>query len=122
MSHRKLLLHRMREVLPSAGLTGLVFHALCQLNLPVRPFLWALLGMPAAGGGGSSAAAVPHHSALCAVLGRGVERAESSVQQRNLTGGFAAFIAAVEGFGPGRIFFFHLASLERIQSSKVLHL
>lgn len=121
MSHGKLLLHRMREVLPSAGLTGLV-SCLVPAELASAPLPLGFAG-DASGrwrrllGSRGSTSLCP---VCCAGQGAGEGRELSAAKEPHW--GFAAFIAAVEGFGPGRIFFFHLASLERIQSSKVLHL
>lgn len=58
----------------------------------------------------------------CAVLGRGGWRGQRAQCSKGTSLGLTAFFAGVQGFDPGRIFFFHLTSLERIQSSKVLHL
>lgn len=49
MSHRKLLLHRMKAVLPSAGLTAPI-SGLVSAEHPKSPFPSPLLGMSVAGG------------------------------------------------------------------------
>lgn len=122
MSHGKLLLHGMKVVLPSAGLAALI-SCLVSAELANTPLPFLFAGhVSGRGRRGSWSAVVPLHSPVCAVLGRGGWRGQRAQCSKGTSLGLTAFFAGVQGFDPGRIFFFHLTSLERIQSSKVLHL